>query len=265
MAPAASLPCPEARMLSLWAPGGLPVVEPGMDLVRLVLDAMSREGIKLENGDVVVLAQKVVSKAEGRLVNLAHVTPSARAIELANVCGKDARLIEVILGESAEVVRCVPGLIIVRHKLGFVVANAGVDQSNVHGPEGEESVLLLPEYPNHSAKRYCLALREATSAMVGVAIIDSWGRAWRVGTCGACIGAYGLMTTADLRGQPDLFGRRLETTIVGVGDELAAAASLLMGQASEGTPLVIVRGTRLVFEGGSASDLVRPYREDLFK
>ncbi|MFP3562979.1 coenzyme F420-0:L-glutamate ligase [Paraburkholderia sp. SIMBA_030] len=264
-----SIETPTARQGSreylLWAPGDVPLVSPGTDIAKLVLDLTTNSGRPLADGDVVVLAQKIVSKAENRLVNLRDTVPSKTAIELGEICGKDARLIEVILRESTAVVRCVPGLIIVRHRQGYVAANAGVDHSNVSGPCDGEWVLLLPVDPDASAKNCCLSLRETAGVEVGVAIIDSWGRAWRIGTCGACIGAYGLATVDDLRGQLDLFGRRLESTIVGIGDELAAAASLLMGQSSEGTPIVIVRGTSLVRREGAAAALVRPLSEDLFK
>ncbi|GAB7548548.1 coenzyme F420-0:L-glutamate ligase [Cupriavidus sp. 8B] len=254
-----------SRELSLWAPGDIPLVVPGMDLVMAVVASAKQEMHQFIDGDIIVFAQKIVSKAENRLVNLDDVRPSRRAQDLATISHKDARLVEVILSESSEVVRCVPGLIIVRHKLGFVVANAGVDHSNVSGPRDGDWVLLLPEKPDQSAERYCLRLREETGAMLGVAIIDSWGRAWRIGTCGACIGAYGVRTVADLRGKPDLFGRTLETTIVGVGDELAAAASLLMGQSSEGAPIVVVRGSGLLVQASNASALVRSRNEDLFQ
>jgi len=256
---------PKSKEISLWAPGDLPFIKPGMDLAEIVLDTTRREQRPLVDGDVVVFAQKIVSKSENRLVNLEDVSPSQKAKELAKICQKDARLVEVVLSESKDVVRCIPGLIIVRHKLGFVVANAGVDHSNVKGASDGDWVLLLPEDPDLSAKNYCLTLREAAGATVGVAIIDSWGRAWRMGTCGSCIGAYGVTTLSDLRGNPDLFGRTLESTVVGVGDELAAAASLLMGQSSEGLPLVVARGTSLVASNGGAANLVRPIKEDLFQ
>lgn len=254
-----------SRGLSLFAPGSIPEIHRGANLAEVILRAIRSEGFGLSGGDILVLAQKIVSKAEGRMVRLADVQPSQRALELAQTCRKDPRLVELILAESREVLRCVPGLIVVRHKLGYVLANAGIDQSNVAGEAGEEVALLLPEQPDRSARIICEQIRETTGVNVGVAVIDSWGRAWRLGTCGTCIGAHGVKTVADLRGSTDLFGRPLATTIVGVGDELAAAASLLMGQASEGLPLVVVRGTRLANDGGSASALLRPESEDLFR
>lgn len=252
------------RRIELIAPGRFPMIAPGDDLVDAIMGALTAERIILRDGDILVLAQKVVSKAEGRYVDLSGVTPSPRARQLAEVCGKDARLIETILSESEEVMRCRPGLIIVRHKLGIVLANAGIDRSNLPEFPAGEHVLLLPENPDASAARIRGAIRQASGADVAIMIIDSLGRAWRVGTCGACIGAAGLPSVLDLRGDPDLFGRTLVSTIVGVGDEIAAAASLVMGQAAEGTPLVVVRN--YVHKGAprAARDLIRPLDEDLF-
>jgi coenzyme F420-0:L-glutamate ligase/coenzyme F420-1:gamma-L-glutamate ligase len=247
------------------APQGFPSVLPGALLADLICDVARRSGAGLEEGDLIVLAQKIVSKAEGRYVNLRAVVPTPQAMDYAQVCGKDPRLVEVILRESSSVVRCKPGVMIVRHRLGFVLANAGIDQSNVHLETDGEWVLLLPENPNDSARRIGRGLQIASGKRLGVMIIDSWGRAWRVGTCGACLGSFNMTIVADLRGQPDWYGRRLESTVVGVGDELAAGASLLMGQASEGTPLVIARGTGLVGEPLQEQQLIRPLTEDLFQ
>ncbi len=252
------------RRIELIAPGGFPLIAPGDDLVDAIMGALTTERIALRDGDILVLAQKVVSKAEGRYVDLCGVTPSPRARELAAVCGKDARLIETILSESTEVMRCRPGLIIVRHKIGIVLANAGIDRSNLPEFPGSEHVLLLPKDPDASAARIRGEVKEASGVDVAVMIIDSLGRAWRVGTCGACIGAAGLPAVLDLRGDPDLFGRTLVSTIVGVGDEIAAAASLVMGQAAEGTPLVVVRNYAHNGAGRGARDLIRPLDQDLF-
>ena len=254
-----------SRRVELIAPAGFPLIRPGDDLVAAILATCAADGVRLHEGDVLVLAQKIVSKAEGRYLDLATVAPSAQAIELAKTCEKDPRLVEAILSESSEVVRCRPGLIIVRHRLGFVLANAGVDHSNLPAPEGGEQVLLLPVDPDASAARLRTALRAATGFDLAVMIIDSLGRAWRVGTCGTCIGAAGVETVQDLRGQSDLFGRTLVSTIVGVGDEIAAAASLGMGQADEGTPLVVARGFGRRSPEGAARDLVRPLSQDLFR
>lgn len=216
----------------------------------------------MRDGDVVVLAQKIVSKAEGREVSLASVTPSARAEELAGITLKDPRLVELVLRESTEVVRAVPNILIVRHRLGFVMAQGGIDASNV---DGTDTVLLLPIDPDASAARLRQALMALTGADVGVVINDSWGRAWRIGTVGTAIGVAGLPGLIDMRGKPDLNGRILRVTEIGHADEIAAAASLLMGQADEGRPVVILRGLGRLAAEGTARDLVRPVRQDLFR
>ncbi|MGH2607383.1 MAG: coenzyme F420-0:L-glutamate ligase, partial [Anaerolineales bacterium] len=217
--------------LTLTALPGIPLVEPGDDLASLTRQALDRAGLVLEAGDVMVFAQKVVSKSEGRLVDLATVTPSARALEIAKQAEKDPRVIEVILGETAQVVRVRPGVVIVEHRLGFVCANAGVDHSNVRGPGSRsgEWVLLLPEDPDRSAAELRRRLRETTGLeSLGVLINDSHGRAWRNGTVGVALGAAGFPALMDLRGRPDLFERALQVTQVGLADEIAAAASALM-------------------------------------
>lgn len=216
----------------------------------------------MRDGDVVVLAQKIVSKAEGREVSLASVTPSARAEELAGITLKDPRLVELVLRESTEVVRAVPNILIVRHRLGFVMAQGGIDASNV---DGTDTVLLLPIDPDASAARLRQALMALTGSDVGVVINDSWGRAWRIGTVGTAIGVAGLPGLIDMRGKPDLNGRILRVTEIGHADEIAAAASLLMGQADEGRPVVILRGLGRLAAEGTARDLVRPVRQDLFR
>ncbi|MGU3495118.1 coenzyme F420-0:L-glutamate ligase [Xanthobacteraceae bacterium A53D] len=255
----------QAVCAKIIAPIGFPQIEPGAPISAQVRSVLADEGIGLYAGDIVVLAQKVVSKAEGRYVSLASVTPSAKARDYAAQCAKDPRLVELILSESSQVVRCKPGVIIVRHRLGFVLANAGIDHSNVpDGPDGEQ-VLLLPKDPDRSALRIRAELMAASGNTIGVAIIDSFGRAWRVGTTGTCIGASGLVTVDDLRGRTDLYGRPLVSSIVGIGDEVAAAASMLMGQSKEGRPLVILRGmSHLVAGNQKALDLIRPAQEDLF-
>ena len=239
----------------------IPLIEPGDDLAEIILASIEKADWKLQNGDVLVMAQKIVSKAENRSVDLTTVIPSPRAIELASEVQKDARLVELILSESETVVRRGPGVLIVEHKLGFVMANAGIDRSNVNG---EDHALLLPVDPDRSATMIRRAIAARVEIDVGVLIIDSFGRAWRNGTIGTAIGASGVPTLLDLRGRPDLFGRPLETTEVGWADELAAAASLMMGQAGEGRPVILVRG--LVETGeGSAADLLRPKQKDLFR
>jgi len=254
---------PPAR-LSLVALPGFPLVAEGDDLARLILEALARVPLSLAAGDVVVLAQKIVSKAEGRSVALAAVTPSTRALELAQISGKDPREVELMLAESTEVLRARPGVIVVRHRLGLVLANAGIDRSNV-GPDEEERVLLLPRDPDRSCARLRDRLREATGADVATMIIDSLGRAWRNGTVGTALGVSGMPGLLDLRGHPDLFGRRLQTSELGLADEAASAASLLMGQASESRPVVVIQGLSYDRREGNAAELLRPAHLDLFR
>lgn len=253
----------QSIQLSLLALGGLPAVAAGDDLAGLIHASLQAERIALQTNDVIVLAQKIVSKAEGRVVLLSDVQPSARALELAQQCEKDPRLVELILSESQEVMRVRPGVIVVRHRLGLVLANAGIDQSNIRH-HGDGAALLLPEDPDLSCRRLRAAIHERTGIAPAVLIIDSLGRAWRNGTVGTAIGAAGLPGCLDLRGRKDLFGRRLETSELGFADEAAAAASLLMGQADEGRPIVLLRGLQLARHDGSAAELIRPRHLDLF-
>jgi coenzyme F420-0:L-glutamate ligase/coenzyme F420-1:gamma-L-glutamate ligase len=228
---------------------------------------MERATLTVADGDVVVIAQKIISKAEGRHVNLEVIAPSVAAIKLARRAEKDPRVVELILQESAEVLRVRPGLIIVEHRLGFVCANAGIDHSNVTSPkgEGDDWVLLLPENPDLSAEKIRASIVAASGQKIGVLIIDSHGRPWRLGTIGVAIGIAGLPGLVDLRGQDDLFGFRLQSTEVGVADELAGAASLLMGQAAEGTPVVHIRGLPYPLRDGRMVELLRPKDMDLFR
>ena len=241
--------------LQLFALPGLPMVQAGDDLAGLLSAAMARAGLAPQQGDVLAVAQKIVSKAEGRSVALASIEPSTAARELAEQTGKDARLVELILSESESVVRARPNLIIVKHRLGFVMANAGIDQSNIGA---DDHALLLPCDPDGSAA--------VLSARLGlpVVITDSFGRAWRRGTVGVAIGAAGLPALCDLRGQPDLFGRTLMVSITGFADEIAAAAGLVMGQGAEGQPAVLVRGLSWSGAANPAAELLRPAQEDLF-
>ena len=229
----------------------------------LILSAMARAGMALQAGDILVLAQKIVSKAEGRVVQLASVTPSDGALVLAQKAGKDPRIVELMLRESRKVLRVKPGVIIVEHRLGFVMANAGIDQSNV--PGGEDAVLLLPVDPDASARVLRDAWREKRGVEIGVLIIDSFGRAWRNGVSGTAIGVAGIPALVDLRGNKDREGRVLKVTQVAAADELAAAASLIMGQAGEGTPVVLVRGFPYARRESSINELLRPEAEDLFR
>ena len=251
--------------VELRALRGIPAVCPGDDLGELTAAALKRMRMVLRCGDILVYAQKIVSKAEGRLVDLRTVTPGRRAAELAQETGKDARLIEVILAESSRVVRAAPGLLIVEHRLGFVMANAGVDQSNVVTGNDGSQVLLLPVDPDASAARLGEQLRRRSAINVGVIINDSFGRPWRLGSAGVAIGCAGLPAVLDLCGQPDLVGRTLRATVVGLADEIAAAASLVMGQAAEGQPIVLVRGVVVQGRSSPARALIRPAAEDLFR
>jgi coenzyme F420-0:L-glutamate ligase/coenzyme F420-1:gamma-L-glutamate ligase len=251
--------------VTLVALPDFPHVRPGDDLVELLGQSLAGMGLTLQGGDVLVLAQKIVSKAEGRMVRLADMRPGERANELAQQTGKDARLVELILQESEEVSRVRPGLIIVRHRLGFTSANAGVDRSNVPQEGEEETVLLLPRDPDGSAAALRQGIRERWGVDVGVIIADSHGRPFRLGTVGVAIGVAGLPALWDRRGEADLYGYRLQHTDVGVADEIAAAASMVMGQAAEGTPVVLVRGLSLPAGEGKASDLIRPKEFDLYR
>ncbi len=252
-----------ASRLELFALPGLPMVRAGDDLPALILAGVERAGQVLRDRDVVVIAQKIVSKAEGRTVDLADVVPSAEAVELAAKVGKDPRIVEVVLSDSAKVVRSRPNLMIMQHRLGFVMANAGVDQSNVAAADGHQRALLLPLDPDGSAARIRDAL--APVANVGVVISDSFGRPWRRGTAGVAIGAAGIPSVIDLRGTPDLFGRTLEVSIIGFADEIAAAASLLQGQADEAQPVIVVRGLTWNAPDVPVADVIRPPEEDLFQ
>jgi coenzyme F420-0:L-glutamate ligase / coenzyme F420-1:gamma-L-glutamate ligase len=249
------------QRLELLAVPGMPLVQPGDDLAALIIDRVP----PLHDHDVIVIAQKIVSKAEDRAVDLATVTPSAQARELAAEVGKDPHLVEVILSESTRVVRSRPNLLIMQHRLGFVMANAGVDHSNVAPTDGIDRALLLPVDPDRSAAAIRAGLEARFGVRLGVIISDSFGRPWRRGTVGIAIGAAGLPSLIDMRGQPDLFGRTLEVTVIGYADEIAAAAGLLQGQAAEAQPVAIVRGLTWTAPDATVNELVRPPEEDLFR
>jgi coenzyme F420-0:L-glutamate ligase/coenzyme F420-1:gamma-L-glutamate ligase len=255
-----------ASRLELLGLAGIGAVRPGDDLGAMVATALSASGLSLRDGDVIAVAQKVVSKSENRYVLLDSVTPSPRAIELAARCDKDPRVVEVVLAESREVLRSVPGVIVVEDVRGLVLANAGVDRSNVElDASGRERVLLLPADPDASAARLRQSLATLCGADVGVIINDSLGRAWRMGTVGVAIGVAGLPGLLDRRGEADLQGRPLLVTEVGMADELAAAASAVMGQAAEGRPVVLIRGVAWPRRHGSAQELQRARSKDLFR
>jgi coenzyme F420-0:L-glutamate ligase/coenzyme F420-1:gamma-L-glutamate ligase len=230
-----------------------PMVRPGDDLARLLIAACEGSALAPADGDVVVVAQKIVSKAEARYVDLAQVQPSARAERLAAQVDKDPRLVEVILGESRRVVRHRPGVLIVEHRLGFIMANAGVDRSNVDPSLGASAALLRDRLGAHFRSQ------------PAVIVTDSWGRAWRRGTIGVALGAAGLPALMDLRGRSDLFGHELRVTETGFADEIASAASLIMGQANEGQPVVLVRGLSWAGAATPGASLLRTPEEDLFR
>lgn len=256
-----------SKQLIYTALVGLPQVEPGDDLAQLVLDAIKETELDLQNGDVLIFAQKVISKSEDRCVYLPSVHPSSDAVLLGERTQKDPRLVELILSESNEILRTRPGLIVVEHRLGFVCANAGIDHSNVFRPDGkpEDWVLLLPKDPDLSASRLQQGIRNATGAEIGVLIIDSHGRAWRNGIVGVTIGAAGFPTLVDMRGALDLYGNPLLVTQIGLADEVAAGASVLMGQANEGRPVIHLRGLPYNLREGSLKELIRKKDEDLFR
>ncbi len=250
--------------VTLTALEGLPLVKPGDDLGALLAAALRRTQIAPMDHDIMVVAQKIVSKAEGRFVNLADVQPSARATAIAKEVRKDPRLVEVILSESTEVIRKKPDVLIVAHRQGFVMANAGVDQSNI-GADGDERALLLPRDADASAAVLKAQLDREFGVDFGIIINDSFGRPWRNGVVGVAIGVAGLPALVSLVGAPDLFGRKMRTTEVALADEVAAAASLVMGQSDEGRPAVHVRGVASNTRPVSASALVRPKETDLFR
>jgi coenzyme F420-0:L-glutamate ligase/coenzyme F420-1:gamma-L-glutamate ligase len=244
-----------------------PMIKSRDDLVKIIQGGLTKADITLEDGDVVVLAHKIVSKAENRWVNLASVQPSPRAKELGEALDKDPRMVELVLRESNQILRMRVGTMIVEHKLGFVCANAGIDHSNVagEGNKEEEFVLLLPENPDASAQAIRGRLEDTYNVRIGVMIIDSHGRAWREGVVGVAIGLAGMPGLVDMRGKSDLFGYKLRITTIGAADELAAAASLVMGQVDEATPIVHVRGFPYPLREGSLGELIRPKEMDLFR
>lgn len=263
-------------VLTLTPLAHVPLIRHGDDLADILVTALEASHLTLEDHDILVLTSKIVSKAEGRMVDLATVTPSKRAQELAAKSEKDPRLVELMLQESNEILRVRVGTIIVEHRLGFVCANAGIDHSNVGFPgdafdqtteaaSTDEFVLLLPNNPDQSAAAIRSCIEKRTGRRIGVMIIDSHGRPWRIGTVGVCIGLSGIPAVIDERGWKDLFGRELRITIVGVADELAAAASLVMGQAAEGAPAVHVRGFPYPLREGSLKELLRPKDQDMFR
>jgi coenzyme F420-0:L-glutamate ligase / coenzyme F420-1:gamma-L-glutamate ligase len=258
----AYIPRVEPSSVTLVGVPGVPMVQRGDDLPALVVDALTRADLAPRPDDVVVVTSKIVSKAEGRDVDLRTVQPSARAEELAKLTEKDAELVELVLQESTEVVRAVPGVLLVRHRLGFMSANAAIDRSNTDGTE--HTALLMPLDPDSSAARIAAAVEAAFGPGIGVVITDTHGRPFRRGNIGVAVGVAGFEGVVDMIGDHDLFGRELKATIVPLADEIAAAAALVSGETSEGLPIVLVRGLRLRPATGGAGDLLFPRDRDLF-
>lgn len=251
-------------MIAIHALGAIGEVTPGCDLAQVLVDAVRAEGIALQPGDVLVVTQKIVSKAEGRFVSLGSFTPGEEALRLAEITGKDAAFVEAVLAESSGVIRTAPNVLITRHRLGFAMANSGIDRSNL-GPGHAEDLLLLPVDPDGSARALRAAIEERTGVSPAIVISDSFGRPWRYGVTGVAIGAAGLPALVDRRGETDRDGRVLEVTQFALGDVLATAAGLATGEGAEGIPAALVRGYALPEGDRPAADLVRPAHEDLFR
>ncbi|MFT5134717.1 MAG: coenzyme F420-0:L-glutamate ligase/coenzyme F420-1:gamma-L-glutamate ligase [Gammaproteobacteria bacterium] len=251
--------------LSLNAVSGIPLIKPGDDLPEIIFKAIDQSQLQLSDNDIVVVAQKIVSKAENRIIDLATVIPGDAALVLAKQADKDPRLVELILQESREVVRCKEGVIIVEHRSGIVMANAGIDHSNVGDPELQELVTLLPEDANISAANLRQGLEKLSGKKLGIIINDSVGRAWRIGTVGIAIGSSGVLPLKDLRGEVDLFGQVLRVSETADADALACAACILMGEANDASPVVIIRGHQLSNENLNTNMLVRNKEEDMFR
>lgn len=251
--------------LALLPLPGLPEVEQGADLASLVIRGMSRLGLGFASGDVLVVAQKIVSKAEGRFLELSELQPSARALELAALTGKEPAFVEAVLRESTAVVRAARNVLITRHRCGQVMANAGIDRSNVPGAEGGSRLLLLPVDSDCSAQALRKAIEAHSGIGIGVIVSDSFGRPWRIGTVNVALGVAGFPAVLDLRGGRDRHGRVLETTQIALADAVAAAAGIAMGEAAESTPAVVVRGLHWSAAESSGQALIRPVAEDLFQ
>lgn len=257
-----------ARQLVVLALTDVPIVAPGDDLVRIVTHAIRAAGETLQPCDVVCVTSKLLSRAEGRFVDLSTLNVSDEARLLGDEIGKDSRIVELILRESTAVSRKAPNVLVTRHRLGFISANAGIDASNARPPGASEEsgpwALCLPGDPDASAETLRAALAAEFGVPVGVVVTDSFGRPFRNGTVGAAVGVAGLPAVFDQRGKIDLFGRTLEATITGVADQVAAAADLVSGQADEGRPITVVRGLSFEPVASSARDLLRPPGTDLY-
>jgi coenzyme F420-0:L-glutamate ligase/coenzyme F420-1:gamma-L-glutamate ligase len=246
---------------------GIPLIQEGDNLGEILFNSINNQNIQLEVGDILVVTSKIISKAEGRMVNLSEVEPSADALKLGIRIKRDPRLIELIISESKEILRSTEQAIIVEHNLGLICANAGIDHSNVQGKYGnkEDWYLLLPQAPDQSAKNISDYFKEITKKDIGVIVIDSHGRPWRKGTVGVVIGTSQVPVLVDLRGKSDIFGYHLKITEVAAGDELAGAASLMMGQADEMIPVIHVRGFPYHLRNSSINEVIRQKKLDLFR
>ncbi|MBI5929705.1 MAG: coenzyme F420-0:L-glutamate ligase [Chloroflexi bacterium] len=252
--------------LNLVALPNIPVIQPGDDLPVIILAALERANLKLTAGDVLIVSSKIVSKSQNRFVDLREITPSAEALSLGEKTLKDPRMVEVALRESVGVSRAAPNVLIVRHRLGFTSANAGIDQSNT-GSLGHDLILLLPENPDESAEQLARSLEQKTGVCPGVVISDTHGRPFRMGNVNVAIGVSGIPSLLDQRGYHDLFGRELKATVTAFADQLAAAAGLLTGEADEGQPVILARGLKWPTDAasGRASDMNRPQEQDLYR
>ena len=253
------------RQLNIFALEKIPLIIPGDNLAKIIFNALKKSKLVIQDGDVFVIAQKIVSKAENRYVTLSEILPSKKASVLAQKTDKDPRLVELILRESKKIVRFRKGVIVVEHKLGFIHANAGIDRSNIESDSLNPRVLLLPKNPDLSAQQLQKELSKFLRKKVGIIINDSSGRAWRNGIVGIAIGCSGVSVLSDLRGQKDLYGKTLEVTEVGIADELASSASILMGQSNEGLPVVIIQGLKLSNDKRGSKALLRLAKDDLFR
>jgi coenzyme F420-0:L-glutamate ligase/coenzyme F420-1:gamma-L-glutamate ligase len=249
--------------ITITALPGIPLIQPGDDLPQIILNGLARLKLQLQAGDVLVVTSKIVSKAEGRLFDLNAIEPRLEAQQLALETRKDPRIVELVLRESQLISRKAAGVLVTQHRLGFISANAGIDQSNVNG--SEDTVLLLPVDPDASANAIRARLRELTGVEIGLVISDSHGRPFRMGNVGVAIGVAGMPALLDLRGRPDLFGRELKISVQGYADLVASAANLLTGEADEGRPVVLLRGLQFPPTDGHATDLVRPPEQDLYR
>lgn len=249
---------------SVIAVPDIPMIQNGDMLTTIITESIRKANIKLEDGDVICIAQKIVSKAEGRLISLGEITPTKEAFLIAEQTEKDPRLVQLILDESTELVRKRPGIMIMRHRLGLVGAHAGIDQSNIDH-SSDESALLLPLDPDKSAFDLKNKIERLESVNIGVIITDSTNRPWRLGTIGTAIGSAGIQVLTDHRGGKDLYGRELKVTLINRADALAGAATLAMGETTERTPVVIIRGLKPENSSDNAKMINRPIEEDLFR